>query len=130
MVAPVSKRPIAPIAAGGSRYQFGDAETWSKRETGGIAVRSSRWSASGTRSSRRRDYELTGTAISPEPLKRIEIVKNGDVIQALEPENRPTKLGAYESSIKASVAVDESSWLIVRCFEDRPVKRFRFAQSG
>jgi hypothetical protein len=64
------------------------------------------------------------------PLGRIEIVKNGEVIQTLKPENKPTKLGAYESSIKANVAIDESSWIVVRCFEDRPDKRVRFAHTA
>src|SRR5262249_38155256 len=62
--------------------------------------------------------------------KSIEIVRNGEVVRTLKPDNRATDEGGYESAIDASVKVESSSWLAVRCFEDRPDKRVRFAHTA
>jgi hypothetical protein len=77
-----------------------------------------------------RDYKVTGSAVSAERLQRIEIVRNGEVVQALKPQNQPTKTGGYESAIDATVTIDGSSWVSVRCFEDRADKRIRFAHTA
>src|SRR5262249_29542926 len=76
------------------------------------------------------EYRITGSAESVLPLGRIEIVVNGAVVQTIKPENRRTKSGGFESPIDEKLKVDGSSWLAVRCFEDRPDKRVRFAHSG
>ena len=46
--------------------------------------------------------------------------------------SRPTARpgGAYESPIDEALTLDGSSWVAVRCFEDRPDGRVRFAHSG
>jgi hypothetical protein len=48
----------------------------------------------------------------------------------VKPENKPTKPSAYESPIEETFRIDSSSWIAVRCFEDRPDKRVRFAHTG
>jgi hypothetical protein len=75
-------------------------------------------------------YQITGSAASALPLDRIEIIVNGSVFQKLKPANHRTGAGAFESIIDVRVPIAESSWIAVRCFEDRPDKRVRFAHSG
>jgi hypothetical protein len=77
-----------------------------------------------------RDYRLSGSAISALPLGPIEIIINGAVGRTLNPANRRAENGAYESPIDTRLRLDGSSWVAVRCFEDRPDKRVRFAHSG
>jgi hypothetical protein len=77
-----------------------------------------------------KEYCVTGSAVSGRPLHRIEIVVNGEVVKTLKPQNRPTATGAHESPLDAAVKVTGTSWLAVRCFEDRPDRRVRFAHSG
>ncbi len=77
-----------------------------------------------------RQYRITGRAVSPTPLKPIEIVVAGEVLQRVPAANDPTTTGAYESPIDVSVPIDHSSWIAVRVFEDRPDGRVRFAHSS
>jgi hypothetical protein len=76
------------------------------------------------------EYAVKGTALSEQPLQRIEIVVNGAVARTVKPANRKTKSGGFESAIDEKVAIDGSSWVAVRCFEDREDKRVRFAHGS
>jgi hypothetical protein len=76
------------------------------------------------------DYRIHGVALSEQPLERIDIVLNGQVTRTLKPANRRRPAGGYESPIDEKLSVDSSSWIAVRCFEDRPDKRPRFAHSS
>src|SRR4029077_17477752 len=71
-----------------------------------------------------------GSAVSSIPLARIEVVVNGEVARTIEPANRKTERGADESPIDVALRLDGSSWVAVRCFEDRPDRRVRFAHSS
>lgn len=64
------------------------------------------------------------------PLRPMEVVVGGRVVERITPANRKTEQGGYESPIETSVALDESSWIAVRVFEDRPDRRIRFAHSS
>src|SRR5262249_28212426 len=75
-------------------------------------------------------YGITGSAASALPLDRIEIIVNGAVVEKLKPANRSTKDGAFESAIDARIPIGGSSWIAIRCFEDRPDKRIRFAHTA
>src|SRR5262249_53515956 len=77
-----------------------------------------------------REYHVTGSGVSPVPLGRIEVLVNGEVVRPVRPANRKTDRGAFESPIDEKVPLDGSSWLAVRCYEDRPDGRVRFAHSG
>ena len=70
-----------------------------------------------------------GTAESGRPLSKIEIVVNGEVVRALKPSNRRTQ-GRFVSAFREQVEIDGSHWTAVRCFEDRPDGRVRFAHSA
>jgi hypothetical protein len=75
-------------------------------------------------------YRVTGAARSALPLDRIEIIVSGVVTQNLNPANRQTKAGAFENTFDVTIPIDESSWIAVRCFENRPDKRIRFAHTS
>lgn len=75
-------------------------------------------------------YRLRGTAISSRGLKTIEVVVNGKVVRAVKPDNRATRESEWESDIDVSLEIDTSSWLAVRCFEDDPDRRVRYAHTA
>ncbi len=76
------------------------------------------------------ELHLSGSVVSEMPLSRIEIVVNGDVQETLSLDNRRTKAGAFENTLKARLEFDASGWMAVRCFEGRAAGRVRFAHSG
>jgi hypothetical protein len=76
-----------------------------------------------------REYRLRGWAIGAMPLERIEVVINGEVARTIKPVNRETGR-ADKSPIDEALTFDGTSWVAVRCFEDRPEGRVRFAHSG
>jgi hypothetical protein len=73
---------------------------------------------------------ITGTAASSRPLRSLEIVVSGRVVQRLPAKNTPTDRGGYETPFECRVPLDRSAWLAVRAFEDRPDGRVRFAHSS
>jgi hypothetical protein len=77
-----------------------------------------------------REYRIQGRSISGQPLDRLEIVVNGKIVRTLKPANRRTDLDAFESQLDERISIDGTSWIAVRCFEDRPDKRIRFAHSS
>ena len=68
--------------------------------------------------------------MSSQPPERIEIVSEGEVVEQLEPTNRETDAGAYENTFETTFATDHSTWVAVRCFEDDPDERVRFAHTA
>ena len=80
----------------------------------------------------RNDFSLrvTATASSKRPLKKIEILVNGDAARVVTPENRVTKFGGFESTIRETFEIDSSSWIAVRCFEEHPEGRIRFSHTN
>jgi hypothetical protein len=75
-------------------------------------------------------YRIRGSALSGNPLDRIEIVINGEVARTIRPANNMTSQCAYDSPIDEQVRVETSSWIAVRCVEKTPEKRVRFAHSS
>jgi hypothetical protein len=69
---------------------------------------------------------IVGTADSSAPLTRIEIIANGEVVRVVEPQNRPAtdaKRPGLATAIDETIAVEHSSWIAVRCFESRELKK-------
>jgi hypothetical protein len=62
------------------------------------------------------DYRLhvRGDVLSPQPLKRIEIVCNGEIIRSVTPKNESSGNG-FNSPIDDVVSVKSSGWIAVRC---------------
>jgi hypothetical protein len=77
-----------------------------------------------------RTYRVTGRARSAVPLQGIEIVVNGEVARTVKAGNQKVADQGYESPIDEELTLDQSSWLAVRTFEDRPDKRVRFAHTA
>lgn len=75
-------------------------------------------------------YHVSGSAVSGQALSRIEIVVNGEIAQRLAPANRPKDGGGYENPIESSLEIGQSSWIVVRCFEQHANQRVRFAHSS
>ncbi|MHC4431156.1 MAG: CehA/McbA family metallohydrolase [Planctomycetota bacterium] len=75
-------------------------------------------------------YSISGTAESIHPLGAIEIVVNGRLAKTVKVRNRKLSSGAYSCRIDEGVDVAASSWIAVRCFEQRPDGRCRFAHTG
>jgi hypothetical protein len=75
-------------------------------------------------------YRVTGRVRSAVPLQSVEIAVNGELTRTLKAANREIPGGGYESSIDEELTIDQSSWLAVRCFEDRADKRVRFAHTA
>lgn len=77
----------------------------------------------------RKDDRLTIEAESAVPLSRVEVIINGEVAATGRPDPTQTARG-YSSLVLARPGVETSSWIAVRCFEERPDKRIRFAHSA
>jgi hypothetical protein len=75
-------------------------------------------------------YCVNGLAVGGRPLRGVEIIVNGHVVQRVTADNRPTKAGGYESRLSANVELHGSGWIAVRAFEDRTDGRIRFAHSS
>jgi hypothetical protein len=75
------------------------------------------------------DDRVTGTLLSEQPVKHLELIVNGQVRPSpLQPERNSE--GAWESRFNLPLEFDTTSWVAVRCFEDRPNDRFRFAHTA
>jgi hypothetical protein len=73
---------------------------------------------------------VVGTAESRRPLDRIEVVTDGRIGRVVEPANEPTPAGGYRSAIDEKLPDRGSCWVAVRCFEDHPQGRVRFAHTN
>lgn len=73
---------------------------------------------------------ITGTVTSETPLSFLEVIQNGEPVRLLRPQNRRTPAGAFESDLEGGVTFETSGWLAVRCWEDRPGGRVRFAHTA
>ena len=74
--------------------------------------------------------QVLGTAESRRPLDRIEIVQAGKIVRRLTPTNNRTDDGRFVSHFDETISVSESSWICVRCFEQHPDERVRFAHTN
>lgn len=73
---------------------------------------------------------VTGSVISETPLNFIEVIKDGSPIMTLRPQNRKTPSGSFQSEFEATIPFEESGWLALRCWEDRPLGRVRYAHTA
>lgn len=73
---------------------------------------------------------LHGRAVSDYPLTRIEVVSSKGVLQVIKPQQQRTDLGAFSTDIDVSMEFSESTWVAVRCFEQLPNGRVRFAHTS
>ena len=73
---------------------------------------------------------LKGQLLSEHPLKTVEVVNNGRIIPVETRSATRTDAGAWQTEVNAEIACETSGWLCLRCTEDRPDGRLRFAHSA
>ena len=77
-----------------------------------------------------RSYRVKGPVVSENPLTAIEIVVNGVVSRSPSPTNSRGSKGEYRNEFDETLPIESSSWIAVRCFEETPQGRVRFAHTG
>ncbi len=80
--------------------------------------------------SRENAIAITGTVISPNRIRRIEIIHNGVVAQTLDIQPQQSPEGAFTYPIDLVETVHGSGWLALRCFEDLPDGKVSFAHTN
>ena len=73
---------------------------------------------------------LKGQILSEHPLKTVDVVLNGRIIPLETRSTTRTEAGAWQTEVNAEIACETSGWLCLRCTEDRPDGRLRFAHSA
>ena len=73
---------------------------------------------------------ISAKIVSEHPLATIEVVVNGQVVKTLMPQNELTPEGARQSEVATELPIETSGWICLRCTEDRPDKRLRFAHTA
>ena len=73
---------------------------------------------------------IEGDVISVNPLATIEIIRNGIVIESIDPRSNRTDSGACQTRFKHTTMVRGSGWLAVRCFEQLADDRVCFAHTN
>src|SRR6266576_2450799 len=75
-------------------------------------------------------FTVNGDVVSAEPVDRIEVIVNGEVVRTLHPKARRGHAGAQEYRFDETVQLESSGWIAVRCWEERGAGRFRFAHTA
>ncbi|MBP87429.1 MAG: hypothetical protein CMJ64_12015 [Planctomycetaceae bacterium] len=75
------------------------------------------------------ELKIWGWTESEYPLPRIEVVSMGSSV-ALDVTNTKTARGLFRNKIDTTAEFAQSGWIAVRCFEQLPNGRFRFAHSS
>ncbi|MBI2478370.1 MAG: CehA/McbA family metallohydrolase, partial [Planctomycetia bacterium] len=73
---------------------------------------------------------LQGWASSEHPLSRIELISSKGVLQSIKPQQQRADGGAFSTDIDVALAFSESTWVAVRCYEQLPNGRTRFAHTS
>ena len=75
-------------------------------------------------------FAAKGEVVSAEPIDKIEVVVNGEVVRTLHPASRRGQSGAHESYFEETVQLEGSGWIALRCWEERGHGRFRFGHTA
>ena len=73
---------------------------------------------------------VAGTLLSEHPVPTLEVLVNGEVAARLTAIPRQTPAGAWQTEFSGQVDVSGTSWVAVRCWEDRAGGRVRFAHTA
>ncbi|MCA9425764.1 MAG: CehA/McbA family metallohydrolase, partial [Candidatus Omnitrophica bacterium] len=66
---------------------------------------------------------LSGEALSPDPVDRIEVIKNGEIVDTIQPRNDKGDRGEFISDFSVRYNVVDSCWFAMRCFSRTPEGR-------
>lgn len=73
---------------------------------------------------------ISGTILSVNPLRCIEIVRNGEIAHSMTIEPERTAEGAWKYVIDVTESMHGSGWLALRCFEELPDAKVSFAHTN
>lgn len=73
---------------------------------------------------------MTGQALSEHPLAMVEVIVNGETVRTVMPQNQKQPNGTFRTEFSVPVELATSGWVVVRCLEDRPDGRVRFAHTA
>ena len=73
---------------------------------------------------------LKAEILSEHPMKTVDVVHNGRIIPVETRSTTRTKAGAWQTEVNAEIAFESCGWFCLRCTEDRPDGRLRFAHSA
>ena len=79
---------------------------------------------------RSRSVKITGTVVSEQPVKSLEVLVNGAQVQTIPLKPKRNRDGAYETRFKTSVELAGTSWVALRCWDERDGGRVRFAHTA
>ena len=80
--------------------------------------------------SRKLPIRVTGVVESFSLLDRVELIVNGAVARTATLKRKERPDGVTEVEVDEIIQLNGSGWLAVRCFENRPDKRVRFAHTA
>ncbi len=73
---------------------------------------------------------LKAEITSETPVVTVEVIRNGSIVEIISPKNRELESGAFQCQIETEAKFKESGWLALRCWEERPENRVRFAHTA
>lgn len=68
--------------------------------------------------------------LSEKPLDSVEILRDGQVVETIQPRNSSFQHGSFRSLLKTRLEISTSSWIAVRCWEGRDGGRLRYAHTS
>ena len=74
--------------------------------------------------------EIRGTVLSEQPVRTVEVLVNGEIAARLSVTPKQNRSGAWEAEFDGKISVTGTSWVAVRCWEDRAGGRVRFAHTA
>ena len=79
---------------------------------------------------RSRRVKVSGTVLSEEPVQSVEVLVNGKVQRIIPLKPKRNHDGAYEARFKVTEAISGTSWVALRCWEERAGGRVYFAHTA
>ena len=76
------------------------------------------------------EVSVTSEVVSESPVSFLEIVVNGQPVLKVSSQPKTTPSGAHQMTFSTKLLIKNSSWIAVRCYEERPDGRLRFAHTG
>ncbi len=73
---------------------------------------------------------VRGSILSANPLRSIDVIRNGEIAQSLTIDPERTPEGAWKYVINVSETLHDSGWLALRCFEKLPDAKVSFAHTN
>ena len=78
----------------------------------------------------RNHVTVAGTIDSLQPLRSIQLIRNGAVAADIDSVSEKTANDTFRTAISADVTLDGSGWVALRCFEDRADDKVCFAHTN